>query len=434
MKLHSLSTWLLAMLLILAGCKKEPKPTNPNAGSADFSRYIAVGNSITAGYTNGGLYLEGQQAGYTNIIAKQLATAGGGSFSSPLFSPEQSNGSGHLTLAGINPDGSPNIVPVTDKLAIRGQTNVPGFGNVTLYTKYTGQLNNYGVPGMKILYVNYAPYGNLNGYYERLLPGVAGTNNTAYLDFVTASPYTFFSLWLGNNDVLSYATGGGVGDSLTDKTTFAALYNLSVNALTKNGAKGVVATIPDVTSFAFFNTITVKALLDAAKKANPLFSAIYISALNPKTGNYETRAATANDLIMLTFNRSTLGSVVGGLPLYGLSPTNPLINKEVLDASEVALAKDYTLAYNAIIKAIADSKGLAFCDAYAVLTEIKAGTVIDGVPVSGAFLTGGVFSLDGVHLTARGNAIAANEFIKAINAKYSSKIALVAVSGYKGVL
>jgi len=56
------------------------------------------------------------------------------------------------------------------------------------------------------------------------------------------------------------------------------------------------------------------------------------------------------------------------------------------------------------------------------------------VPVNAAFITGGVFSLDGVHLTPRGNAIAADEFIKAINDKYGSKIPLLDVSTFKGVL
>lgn len=269
MKLRSLSSWLLAVLLMVSACKKEPKPVSTGSGTANFSRYIAVGNSITSGYSNSGLYLEGQQVAYPNLIARQMLTVGGGAFTSPLFSNDQSNGSGHLKLAGFNADGSPDIVPVTDKLAIRGQAAIPGFGNVTLYTKYSGAINNYGVPGLKLLYVNYAPYGNLNGFYERLLPGVAGTNTTPYLDFVTASPFTFFSFWLGNNDVLGYASGGGAGDSLTGKPTFAALYNLAITTLTKSGAKGIVSTIPDVTAFAFFNTVTVKALVDGAKKNKP---------------------------------------------------------------------------------------------------------------------------------------------------------------------
>ncbi len=103
--------------------------------------------------------------------------------------------------------------------------DIPGFGNVTLYTKYTGELNNYGVPGLKVAQVNFAPYGNLNGYYERLLPGNAGTNRTTYLDFVTAKPFTFFSLWLGYNDIAGYANSGGAADVPTPAAAFSALYN-----------------------------------------------------------------------------------------------------------------------------------------------------------------------------------------------------------------
>jgi hypothetical protein len=95
-------------------------------------------------------------------------------------------------------------------------------------TKYTGDINNYGVPGIKLQQIMYAPYGNLNGYFERLLPGAPPTNNTTYLDFVTAKDFTFFTDWLGNNDALGYATSGGAADALTDKTQFAQLYTLSI--------------------------------------------------------------------------------------------------------------------------------------------------------------------------------------------------------------
>ncbi|MEO6000137.1 MAG: SGNH/GDSL hydrolase family protein [Chitinophagaceae bacterium] len=433
MKLISLSTWLLAMLLIVSSCKKEHPPVNPGFGKADFSRYIAVGNSITAGYSSGGLYLEGQKVAYPNIIAAQMKTIGGGSFISPFFSLDQSNGSGYLRLAGFNADGSPNIVPVTDKLAIRGQANIPGFGPVTLYTKYSGNIENYGVPGLRLEQITFAPYGNLNGYFERLLPGDAGTNNTTYLDFVTAKPFTFFSCWLGNNDVLGYASSGGI-DSLTNKAVFKDLYNLALSTLTKSGGKGIVVTIPDVTAFAFFNTVTVKALLDAAKKANPAFNAIYISAFNPKTGTYTPRVATESDLIVLRFNTGSLGSVVNGLPGYGLTPLNPLANKEVLDAEEVALAQEYVKYFNLVIKSFAKSYNLAVFDSYDFLNRLKAGMIINGVAVNSTFITGGAFSLDGVHLTPRGNAVTANECIKAINSKFGSKIPQVDVSTYKGVL
>ncbi len=223
MKFLKQHIYIIAGLLLLTACKPEIKTPQPTHGTADFSRFIAVGNSLTAGYADGGLYLQGQLNSYPSIMAKQMQSVGGGAFNQPLFSTAQANGSGYLQITGFNADGTPVISPVTTNLAIRAILPVPGFGNVTLYTKYSGDIENYGVPGIKLLQITFAPLGNLNGYYERLLAGDATTtiNTTAYLDFVTAKPFTFFSDWLGNNDALLYATSGGAGDVLTDENTFA---------------------------------------------------------------------------------------------------------------------------------------------------------------------------------------------------------------------
>jgi lysophospholipase L1-like esterase len=427
---------LTSGLLLLGACKPHFETPAATHGSADFSRYVAIGNSLTAGYADGGLYLAGQQNSYPSIIAKQMQAVGGGTFTQPLFSADQANGSGYLKLTGFNADGTPITTPVTSNLAVRSVITVPTFGNVTLYTKYTGDINNYGVPGIKLLHITYAPYGNLNGFFERLLPGSAPTNTTTYLDFVTAKPFTFFTDWLGNNDALSYATSGGAGDVLTDKTTFAQLYNLSISRFTANGAKGAVATIPDVTSIPYFNTITIGAILGAVQKANPSVQALYVNALVSGT-TYAPRAATANDLVILTFPTSKIGTPVstpfGNLP-YGLTPYTPIENQYVLDANEVALTRDYVTSYNNTIKSVAAAKGLAVFDAYTFLTNVKNnGLTVNGQNFTSAYISGGIFSLDGVHLTPQGYAIVANEFIKAINSTYGSSIPLANVSSYSGV-
>jgi hypothetical protein len=436
MKLFRHYIYVVAGLLLLASCKPEIHTIKPSSGSANFSRYIAVGNSLTAGYADGGLYRAGQMVSYPSIMGKQMQAVGGGVFNQPLFTADQANGSGYLQLTGFNADGTPITTPVTTDLAIRGIQPIPGFGNVTLYTKYTGDIENYGVPGIKLLQITYAPYGNLNGYFERLLPGNSPTNTTTYLDFITAKPFTFFSNWLGNNDALLYATSGGAGDVLTPTDQFAYLYNVLISALTAQGQKGVVGTIPDVTSVPYFNTVTVGAILAGVQKANPTVKALYINALVSGT-TYAPRAATAKDLIILTFPTGMIGQPVntplGPLP-YGLTPYTPIDNQYVLDENEVALTETYVQTYNTTIKSIAAAKGLAVFDAYTFLNNIKQnGLVVDGVSVNSNYISGGLFSLDGIHLTPRGYAIVANEFIKATNAKYGSSIPLVNISDYNGV-
>jgi hypothetical protein len=435
-KLYCYRYLFILGVLGFAACKPEVNTFKPSKGSADFTRYISIGNSLTAGYADGGLYREGQLNSYPSIIAKQMLSVGGGAFTQPLFTPEQANGSGYLKLGGFNADGTPITTPVTTNLAVRGVLAVPGFGNVTLYTKYAGELNNYGVPGLKLFHITYAPYGNLNGYFERLLPGNAPTNTTTYLDFVTAKPFTFFSNWLGNNDALLYATSGGAGDVLTDKNTFAQLYNLLIGKLTAGGAKGVVATIPDVTSVPYFTTITVNAILAGVKKANPSVTAIYVNALVSGT-TYAPRAATASDLIILTFPTSMIGQPVstpfGNLP-YGLTPYTPIDNKYVLDQAEAAMTLDYVNSYNGTIKSVAAAKGLAVFDAFTFLNNIKqSGLLINGISLNSNYISGGIFSLDGVHLTPRGYAVVANQFINAINKQYNANIPSADVASYNSV-
>src|SRR5690606_35221482 len=80
---------------------------------------------------------------------------------------------------------------------------------------------------------------------------------------------TFFTNWIGNNDVLSYATSGGTGvnqegnidvttyggNDITDPQVFPLVYSTLIDGLTANGAKGVVMTIPSVTSIPYFTTV-----------------------------------------------------------------------------------------------------------------------------------------------------------------------------------
>ncbi|RNL54313.1 SGNH/GDSL hydrolase family protein [Pedobacter jejuensis] len=424
MKKYILNSFLAAVILFAASCKPEiDAVAGTSAGQANFSKYIAVGNSLTSGFADGGLYLEGQKVAYPNLIAAQMTTVGGGSFTSPFFTDAQANGSGYLTLSALV-NGTPTLTPVTNNLAVRDASG--------RLTKYTGEVQNLGIPGMRVDLAFAAPFGAANPYLERLLSDTQ-VGTVSYFQFIQGRNHTFFSLWLGNNDALGYATNGGVTTDatnvLTDKSTFALLYSNLVNTLTAGGQKGVVATIPDVTSIPYFNTVTVAALLNAAKAINPAAAAIYI-----QTGAGAVRTATAEDLIRLPFQSAGLFGVpnASGLP-YGLHPLNPIANNWVLDKDEIARIKDYVLSYNSTIKSLADSKGLAIADTYTYLNQVKTGIVLQGVGINSAFITGGAFSLDGVHLTPRGNAVIANVFIDAINGKYGSNIPTVDITQYRGV-
>ena len=56
-----------------------------NTNGLDFSNYVAVGASFTAGYTDGALFIAAQENSFPNILASKFALAGGGEFNQPLM-------------------------------------------------------------------------------------------------------------------------------------------------------------------------------------------------------------------------------------------------------------------------------------------------------------------------------------------------------------
>jgi len=413
--------------LVASSCKPEIEGFQTTPGEADFSKYISVGNSLTAGFADGGLYLEGQQVAFPNLIAEQLRQVGGGDFRSPFFSENERNGSGYLRLKDLV-NGQPVMENVTDDLAYRE----PG-----KLSKYTEDMENLGVPGMRLDLSTQEWFSGLNMYFERLLPD-SDVGTKTYIDFATGKNHTFFSFWLGNNDVLGYAMNGAVTNPddpttvLTETATFEQIYRGFIEALTTNDRKGVVATIPDVTAIPFFTTVTRAALIAAVKaESGQDVQDIYI-----ETGTGIPRAASDNDLFVLPFaSAGLLGSTSTENPFpYGLHPNNPVESKYVLDNDEVTAIQARVEAFNNIIEDVAEEKKLALADAHAYLNRVKnPGIVYNGVAVNASFITGNAFSLDGVHLTPMGNAIIANLFIEAINKQYGSRVPKVDASKYRGV-
>ncbi|QEC75785.1 SGNH/GDSL hydrolase family protein [Mucilaginibacter ginsenosidivorax] len=417
--------------------KAETSGSTPTTNTGFYSRYIAIGDSQTAGYTNDGLYNWGIYNSFPNIFAGSLEGSGLKTFNQPLFSIAQMNGTGFMELKGTDANGQPLIVRDTLKTAIRGSINISGSGTMQLLSKFTGDNDNFGVAGLKVADISNTQTGNTNRYFERLLPLNAPANNTSYVDFITSKPFGFFTLNLGTNDVFGYAAGGGVKPlALTDKTTFNTSYTLLVNKLTANGAKGVLTTIPDVSALPFFTATKLADILTKAKVISPTFDKLYIEAkqsIDVGQDGYEVRAATSADLLLLSLNVSQIGKQVStthGAQYYGLSPYAPIENKWILDVNEKTIASDYITAYNTSIRTLASTKALALFDAYAFFNDVKKGTTVQGISVSSNYLTGGLFSLDGVHLSPRGNAILANMYVAVTNAKYGTTLKEAKLSDY----
>jgi hypothetical protein len=120
-------------------------------------------------------------------------------------------------------------------------------------------------------------YATANPYAARL---VNSPMQTA-LAMATSKPATFYTVWLGANDVLGYATGGGVGtvntgvtyptatNNISSTTLFGFCYDSVVNNLARTGAKGALINIPDVTSIPYFTTVPYNPLNAADPNFGP---------------------------------------------------------------------------------------------------------------------------------------------------------------------
>lgn len=470
-------TPLVALLgLGVTACQPDLEDDfKPSQGSADFTTYIAVGNSLTAGFSDNGLSLEGQQNSYPAILGQQFREVGGNEFRQALFPADKFNGSGFLKITSLA-NNNPVLGQETANLAT--ERGVGQDKRTTLLTRYTGTDNqNLGVPGIRVADVTTVGYGldnpvGFNQYFERLLPAGSPTTYLQYVqERVTTLKPTFFTNWLGNNDVLGFASSGGTGSPLTAVGEFTTKYNQVIDALTANGAKGLVATIPAVTNVPLFTTVPTAAVI-AQVNATPIPAALVptivaqlgLPAGSPlpagtrfglfvRTGAAATavREARATDLLLLparTFINSApvapnpfpggVGLVVPGVPAATAAAlaasSNAVPNNLVLDETEAAAVAARTTELNAVIVASAQRKGLAVFDANSYFNNVaRQGVVTNGVTNTAAFVTGNLFSLDGVHPTPRGYALVANEMIKSINATYGAKVATVNPNDYRGV-
>jgi len=458
------------------------------SGDADLSNYVAVGNSLTAGYTDGALFKLGQNNSYPNIMASRFALAGGGAFNQPMTDDNL----GGLLMGGTQIQETRLVLSGPNQASLL-PTRLAGTPTTDITNVLSGNFNNMGVPGAKSFHLLANGYGNVAGvptgaanpYFVRF----ASDPNTSVIADAVAQEPTFFSLWIGNNDVLSFATSGGVGvnqsgnldpstygsNDITDVNVFGSVYQSLLSALTANGAKGVVMNLPAVTTIPYFTTVPYNPIpMDAATATavNAAY-ATYNGALNAAVGlNMITaaeaaqrtitfaagqnavviedesltdlsalgpvpniRMATANDLIVLPA-RTIIGTeATPGNPstIYGVG--TPLSDQWVLTENEVAMVATAQAGYNGVIAALAGSNpDVVMVDVKSIMEQVANGGVsYDAGVVTSTYGSGGAFSLDGVHPTARGYAIIANAIIDKINMQFGSTIPKVNPGSYPTV-
>lgn len=436
MNVYKISIYTL--LVIVLGCK--PKFTKPNltSGEIDATTFVSLGGSIAAGYSNGGVYYQAQKNSLSNLLATQLQLIGSADFKQPYVA-ESSIGIGNVNNA---PSILSNRTDCQGVVSI-GPVKIAAQGDVSIFSTNIfasqGPFNNLSVPDLKVI------DADINGYNNPFFVRMASSNSSSILSDAILKKPTFFSLMLGLSDILNFALKGGTADFVTPVAGsvgvgFDASITNVLNKLTANGAKGIIANIPSIKTMAYFNTIYYNSLkLDNATATSLTnFYAVLSPTIQFNEGNngfviedvnqpLGYRQAVNGELILLnvpldSIKCNKMGSLI------------PIPDKYVLTLSEIATIENAITSYNTILKNLANSKKLAFVDVNEFFTKVKAGFVYNGVSVNASFVSGGFYSLDGLNLTPRGNALLANEFINAINSNYQSNIPQLVATSYSGII
>ena len=434
----------MTSLLFFVACEDRSDltaPSAPDTGSADFTRFVSIGNSLTAGYQSGSLFESSQVYSFGKIIADQVGT----SYEQPIIS--EPGIPGKLELHDLTPTIIAN----------------PGLGsptNLQLQAPY----NNLGVPGAILWDLSdetdftAKSVARGNPYFQIVLRDQA-LGKSIIEQALNLQP-TFINLWIGNNDVLGYATSGGTkGTDVTQKlptdpAVFGFLYNALADALTDTTGvrKIAAANIPDVQNIPFFTTIGPKigaSLIDVIA-ANPAVQGL-VYHMNDYSINVATPESLIGGDVLVTLISSSYASLIGtptgkfyrdyGIDpamlgvdttaVFGLDPRNPWPNAFILDAGELALVQSHTQQFNDIIKGAvnANSDTWVLVDINSFFANVAdGGMVIDGIKFTTDFILGNTFSLDGVHPSTQGYGIIANEFISTINSKFNASIPRINVS------
>ena len=130
--------WLVLVSLTFVACTNNDDTTVVEepvvAGSANFTKYVALGDSFAAGYSDGALFVEGQKGAYPNLLSQQFAAAGGGTFTTPFAADNV----GGLLLGG-------NVI-AAKRMYFNGSApvTVSGTSTTEVSTKISGPFNNLG--------------------------------------------------------------------------------------------------------------------------------------------------------------------------------------------------------------------------------------------------------------------------------------------------
>jgi lysophospholipase L1-like esterase len=379
---------VLALAALLAGCEgpcsKIATINAPalDANGVDLTTYVAVGTSLSAGYESGGIVDRHQVHSFPALFAQQIGKTvtipgGGGTFT-------------------------------------HGRTQ----GAPTNFTQNSAY-HNLGIPGAILFdlvdssFYHSAPPQLRQSFV--MFDIIQRRRGTVLQQALSLSP-TLMSLEYGANELLGPATQGSAPSSTAgaDFTNLLAASLDAIHAASPN-TRVAVFNVPDVTSIPYFTTFPAFTVSTTTGQPVPL-----VGVNGP---------CQLGDLITLPASAAIAAGT--GIPAGGFNYLNPAAGSNgqplpealILRAAEVAVAKTQVAEMNAAVDHEATRSYVAKVDIHDLLVDIaRNGIQLGGNLYTSDFITGGLFSLDGVHPNDLGYALMANQLIDGVNARFGSRI------------
>lgn len=392
----------LGCVLLVAACQNDvlnSPAVPPYTGGAMFQRYVAMGNSITAGVQSGGINDSTQRLSYAVLVAGAMR---GDRFYYPSLS---------------NPGCPPPFTNIFTGARVGGA----GVTGTTCFFRNPAlppYISNVAVPGAEtvdMLVNGPPPTANSNPLTQLFLGG--RTQVQAMMD---AQP-TFVSVWVGNNDLLGAAEAGDT-TLAPDTATFHASYAHALDSIKATGASAILIAV-GLGHFA--NNV----VLPFFSRGSTWFGAISSGAFAPAPITVAANCAPPRgDTVFVSFayGFGLVATASGGTPVT-LDCTAPPVD----EPAETRFFATLQLRYNAIIQAEAAARGWAYTDSINVMMDslaavAPAGSQFRPFPNVGAACStspfGLAFSCDGIHPSQATQQRIARKIVREINDKYGSAI------------
>ncbi len=410
--------------LLAAGCSLDtPAPVTLDytlTGAEYFQSYVAIGNSLTAGYMDGGLLgydpsksgaAYAQVNSYPQLLASTMGYAAGTFYQPYIAFPG---------IGGLDPDDPTSVLGVLRfdgaGLSRTGATPAVAVPALAVAALYPLPYNNLGVPGATTLDVTTALDSSSsqspgNTFFDLILRNPTFGNVSMINQAIAMGP-KLITCWIGNNDILGGATSGSpaLGVNITPTSMFTTMYEDILDQLiegieTRHGHTPmiVVGNVPSIANAPYF----VPKLL---------FNMLAGGAI-----------PTEEDAVYVRFP---------ALSYLGDGGAMPLPAEYTLDADEVAVVNTAVTELNGVIADEAAARDNVYLyDANAVMAGLDPNSesahflalVGAGMPWETAAATT-YFSLDGIHPNNRGYALVANGMIDVINGALGTELPQIPIA------